>query len=101
MVRRLPAKSLADRITTVFHTQQKASGALWRCRGRRTGQGRIGADVTGRDCCFRGTLGTSTIGLVGGAAAWDWHQRKTLKKIGDTDGEETQPTAPEKGSAHQ
>ncbi len=49
-------------------------------------QGRIAADViAGRDSHFRGTQGTSIIGLFGGAAAWTGVSEKTLKRLGDTD----------------
>ena len=49
-------------------------------------QGRIAADVIcGRDSRYRGTQGTSIIGLFGGAAAWTGVSEKTLKKLGDTD----------------
>jgi NADPH-dependent 2,4-dienoyl-CoA reductase/sulfur reductase-like enzyme/rhodanese-related sulfurtransferase len=49
-------------------------------------QGRIAADViAGRDSRFRGTQGTSIIGLFGGAAAWTGASEKTLKKLGDLD----------------
>jgi NADPH-dependent 2,4-dienoyl-CoA reductase/sulfur reductase-like enzyme/rhodanese-related sulfurtransferase len=49
-------------------------------------QGRIAADViAGRPSRFRGTQGTSIIGLFGGAAAWTGASEKTLKRIGDTD----------------
>ena len=49
-------------------------------------QGRIAADViAGRDSRFRGTQGTSIIGLFGGAAAWTGVSEKTLKRLGDTD----------------
>ena len=49
-------------------------------------QGRIAADViTGRDSRYRGTQGTSIIGLFGGAAAWTGVSEKTLKKLGDRD----------------
>jgi NADPH-dependent 2,4-dienoyl-CoA reductase/sulfur reductase-like enzyme/rhodanese-related sulfurtransferase len=49
-------------------------------------QGRIAADViAGRDSRFRGTQGTSIIGLFGGAAAWTGASEKTLKKLGDHD----------------
>jgi len=49
-------------------------------------QGRIAADViAGRDSSFRGTQGTSIIGLFGGAAAWTGASEKTLKRIGDKD----------------
>ncbi len=49
-------------------------------------QGRIAADViVGRDSSYRGTQGTSIIGLFGGAAAWTGVSEKTLKQLGDTD----------------
>jgi NADPH-dependent 2,4-dienoyl-CoA reductase/sulfur reductase-like enzyme/rhodanese-related sulfurtransferase len=49
-------------------------------------QGRIAADViAGRDSRYRGTQGTSIIGLFGGAAAWTGINEKTLNKLGDTD----------------
>ncbi len=49
-------------------------------------QGRIAADViAGRDSRFRGTQGTSIIGLFGGAAAWTGASEKTLKRLGDDD----------------
>jgi pyruvate/2-oxoglutarate dehydrogenase complex dihydrolipoamide dehydrogenase (E3) component/rhodanese-related sulfurtransferase len=49
-------------------------------------QGRIAADViAGRDSRFRGTQGTSIIGLFGGAAAWTGVSEKTLRRRGDTD----------------
>ena len=49
-------------------------------------QGRIAADViAGRDSSYRGTQGTSIIGLFGGAAAWTGVSEKTVKRIGDTD----------------
>jgi len=49
-------------------------------------QGRIAADViAGRDSRFRGTQGTSIIGLFGGAAAWTGASEKTLTKLGDGD----------------
>ena len=42
-------------------------------------QGRIAADViAGRDSRYRGTQGTSIIGLFGGAAAWTGVSEKTL-----------------------
>jgi NADPH-dependent 2,4-dienoyl-CoA reductase/sulfur reductase-like enzyme/rhodanese-related sulfurtransferase len=51
-------------------------------------QGRIAADVIcGRDSRYRGTQGTSIIGLFGGAAAWTGVSEKTLKQLGDTDNE--------------
>jgi NADPH-dependent 2,4-dienoyl-CoA reductase/sulfur reductase-like enzyme/rhodanese-related sulfurtransferase len=49
-------------------------------------QGRIAADViAGRDSRFRGTQGTSIIGLFGAAAAWVGASERTLKRIGDKD----------------
>jgi len=49
-------------------------------------QGRIAADViAGRDSRYRGTQGTSIIGLFGGAAAWTGVSEKTLKRLGDQD----------------
>jgi len=49
-------------------------------------QGRIAADViAGRDSRYRGTQGTSIIGLFGGAAAWTGASEKTLRKLGDKD----------------
>jgi NADPH-dependent 2,4-dienoyl-CoA reductase/sulfur reductase-like enzyme/rhodanese-related sulfurtransferase len=49
-------------------------------------QGRIAADViAGRDARFRGTQGTSIIGLFGGAAAWTGASEKTLRATGVTD----------------
>lgn len=49
-------------------------------------QGRIAADViAGRDSRFRGTQGTSIIGLFEGTAAWTGASEKTLKRIGDED----------------
>jgi NADPH-dependent 2,4-dienoyl-CoA reductase/sulfur reductase-like enzyme/rhodanese-related sulfurtransferase len=49
-------------------------------------QGRIAADViAGRDSRFRGTQGTSIIGLFGAAAAWTGASEKTLSRIGDKD----------------
>jgi NADPH-dependent 2,4-dienoyl-CoA reductase/sulfur reductase-like enzyme/rhodanese-related sulfurtransferase len=49
-------------------------------------QGRIAADViAGRDSRFRGTQGTSIIGLFGGAAAWTGASEKTLTRVGDQD----------------
>ena len=49
-------------------------------------QGRIAADViAGRDSRFRGTQGTSIIGLFGAAAAWTGVSEKTLNQIGDDD----------------
>jgi NADPH-dependent 2,4-dienoyl-CoA reductase/sulfur reductase-like enzyme/rhodanese-related sulfurtransferase len=49
-------------------------------------QGRIAADViAGRDSRFRGSQGTSIIGLFGAAAAWTGASEKTLDRIGDKD----------------
>jgi rhodanese-related sulfurtransferase len=49
-------------------------------------QGRIAADVIcGRDSRYRGTQGTSIIGLFDGAAAWTGISEKALRKAGDTD----------------
>jgi NADPH-dependent 2,4-dienoyl-CoA reductase/sulfur reductase-like enzyme/rhodanese-related sulfurtransferase len=49
-------------------------------------QGRIAADViASRDSRFRGTQGTSIIGLFGAAAAWTGASEKTLIRIGDKD----------------
>ena len=49
-------------------------------------QGRIAADViAGRDAHYRGTQGTSIIGLFGAAAAWTGASEKTLERLGDTD----------------
>ena len=49
-------------------------------------QGRIAAEVIcGRGSRYRGTQGTSIIGLFGGAAAWTGVNEKTLKRLGDTD----------------
>jgi NADPH-dependent 2,4-dienoyl-CoA reductase/sulfur reductase-like enzyme/rhodanese-related sulfurtransferase len=49
-------------------------------------QGRIAADViAGRDSRYRGTQGTSIIGLFGAAAAWTGVSEKTLRRLGDTD----------------
>jgi NADPH-dependent 2,4-dienoyl-CoA reductase/sulfur reductase-like enzyme/rhodanese-related sulfurtransferase len=49
-------------------------------------QGRIAADViAGRDSRFRGTQGTSVIGLFGASIAWTGASEKALKRLGDTD----------------
>jgi NADPH-dependent 2,4-dienoyl-CoA reductase/sulfur reductase-like enzyme/rhodanese-related sulfurtransferase len=49
-------------------------------------QGRIAADViAGRKSRYRGTQGTSIIGLFGAAAAWTGASEKTLNRIGDKD----------------
>ena len=53
-------------------------------------QGRIAADViAGRQSRFRGTQGTSIIGLFGASAAWVGASEKTLKRLGDDDYEKT------------
>ena len=49
-------------------------------------QGRIVADVlAGRDSRFRGTQGTSVIGLFGATVAMTGANEKTLKRLGETD----------------
>jgi NADPH-dependent 2,4-dienoyl-CoA reductase/sulfur reductase-like enzyme/rhodanese-related sulfurtransferase len=49
-------------------------------------QGRIAADViAGRNSEYRGTQGTSIIGLFGCAAAWTGASEKTLAKLGNKD----------------
>jgi NADPH-dependent 2,4-dienoyl-CoA reductase/sulfur reductase-like enzyme/rhodanese-related sulfurtransferase len=49
-------------------------------------QGRIAADViAGRDSKFRGTQGTSIIGLFGCVVAWTGVSEKTLNRLGDMD----------------
>jgi NADPH-dependent 2,4-dienoyl-CoA reductase/sulfur reductase-like enzyme/rhodanese-related sulfurtransferase len=49
-------------------------------------QGRIVADViAGRDARFRGTQGTSVIGLFGATVAMTGVNEKTLKRLGQTD----------------
>ncbi|MHC1727249.1 MAG: FAD-dependent oxidoreductase [Syntrophobacteraceae bacterium] len=49
-------------------------------------QGRIAAEViSGRDSRFRGTQGTSIVGLFGAAIAWTGVSEKTLIRMGDTD----------------
>jgi len=49
-------------------------------------QGRIAADViTGRESRYRGTQGTSVIGLFGATAAWSGASEKTLIRNGDED----------------
>ncbi len=61
-------------------------GSLVALAGPANRQGRIAADViAGRDSRFRGTQGTSIIGLFGGAAAWTGVSEKTLQKLGDED----------------
>ena len=41
--------------------------------------------IAGRDSRFRGSQGTSIIGLFGAAAAWTGASEKTLNRIGDKD----------------
>ncbi len=66
-----------------FITKQWSLVAL---AGPANRQGRIAADViAGRNSHFRGTQGTSIIGLFGGAAAWTGVNEKTLVKLGDKD----------------
>jgi NADPH-dependent 2,4-dienoyl-CoA reductase/sulfur reductase-like enzyme len=49
-------------------------------------QGRIAADViAGRESHFRGTQGTSIIGLFGAAVAWTGVSEKQLKRMADAD----------------
>ncbi len=49
-------------------------------------QGRIAADaIVGRNSKFRGSQGTSVIGLFGSAIAWTGVSEKALKQLGDTD----------------
>jgi len=49
-------------------------------------QGRIAADViAGRDSRFRGTQGTSIIGLFGAVVAWTGASEKALQRLGTTD----------------
>lgn len=49
-------------------------------------QGRIAADViAGKEARFRGTQGTSIIGLFGASIAWTGVSEKTLKQLGDDD----------------
>jgi NADPH-dependent 2,4-dienoyl-CoA reductase/sulfur reductase-like enzyme/rhodanese-related sulfurtransferase len=51
-------------------------------------QARIAAEViAGRDSHFRGTQGTSVIGLFGASVAWTGASEKTLQRLGDTDHE--------------
>jgi NADPH-dependent 2,4-dienoyl-CoA reductase/sulfur reductase-like enzyme/rhodanese-related sulfurtransferase len=51
-------------------------------------QGRIAADViAGRDSRYRGTQGTSIIGVFGTTVAWTGASEKTLRRLGDTDWE--------------
>ena len=60
--------------------------ALIALAGPANRQGRIAADViAGRNSRFRGSQGTSIIGLFGAAAAWTGASEKTLNRIGDTD----------------
>jgi NADPH-dependent 2,4-dienoyl-CoA reductase/sulfur reductase-like enzyme/rhodanese-related sulfurtransferase len=49
-------------------------------------QGRIAADViAGREASFRGSQGTSIIGLFDAAVGWTGASEKTLKRLGVTD----------------
>lgn len=49
-------------------------------------QGRIAADVIARrDSRFRGTQGTSIVGIFGAAVAWTGVSEKSLKRLGDSD----------------
>ena len=49
-------------------------------------QGRIAADViAGRDSRYRGTQGTSIVGLFGATIAWTGVSEKALRRRGDTD----------------
>ena len=49
-------------------------------------QARIAAEViAGRDSRFRGTQGTSVVGLFGAAVAWTGANEKTLERLGDSD----------------
>ena len=60
--------------------------ALIALAGPANRQGRIAADViAGRNSRFRGSQGTSIIGLFGAAAAWTGASEKTLTRIGDKD----------------
>jgi NADPH-dependent 2,4-dienoyl-CoA reductase/sulfur reductase-like enzyme/rhodanese-related sulfurtransferase len=60
--------------------------ALIALAGPANRQGRIAADViAGRESRFRGSQGTSIIGLFNAAAAWTGASEKTLNRIGDTD----------------
>lgn len=53
-------------------------------------QGRIAADViAGRDSSYRGTQGTSIIGLFHGVVAWTGVSEKTLDRLGVSDYEKT------------
>ncbi len=60
--------------------------ALIALAGPANRQGRIAADVIcGRDARFRGTQGTSVVGLFGAAVAWTGISEKALIKSGETD----------------
>lgn len=62
--------------------------SLFALAGPANRQGRIAADaICGRRSRYRGTQGTSIIGLFGGAAAWTGVSERTLTKLGDTDHE--------------
>ena len=60
--------------------------ALIALAGPANRQGRIAADVIcGRDSSYRGTQGTSIIGIFGGAAAWTGTNENSLIRSGDKD----------------
>ena len=60
--------------------------ALIALAGPANRHGRIAADaIAGRSSRFRGSQGTSIIGLFGAAAAWTGASEKTLNRIGDKD----------------
>jgi NADPH-dependent 2,4-dienoyl-CoA reductase/sulfur reductase-like enzyme/rhodanese-related sulfurtransferase len=49
-------------------------------------QGRIAADaIAGRASTYRGTQGTSIVGVFGAVVAWTGVSEKTLKRLSDTD----------------
>ena len=63
--------------------RHRRSGALIPLAGPANRQGRIVADViAGRDSRFRGTQGTSIIGLFGGAVGLDRRQREDAQAAG-------------------
>ena len=63
--------------------RHRRSGASIPLAGPANRQGRIAADViAGRDSRFRGTQGTSIIGLFGATVAWTGASEKTLKRLG-------------------
>jgi rhodanese-related sulfurtransferase len=60
--------------------------ALIALAGPANRQGRIAADVIcGRNSAYRGTQGTSIVGLFGAAVAWTGISEKALKRAGVTD----------------